>query len=219
MSIIFTKILKIEGIISSSKLKKKKLTDGGYLNRNDEITIVTRNAKTLKYLATTSKFNKYMKDREYNIVILQEKGSTSRGDYDTYVAGATKIANLQKNKDAEIYIRTLYPGTNQGKSTLNKGNKNASKVSNKLKSKGFTTGIIHDGDAFMEARGSYKVYDPNDGYHQSNIGAYLAAACTYRAIFNKNASDLKYKKSIYNDDYKIDKSTFKKLNKIVDNNC
>ena len=219
VSIIFTKMLKNEGIISSSKLKKKSIESKGNLNRNDEVTIITKDAKTLNYLASTKKYSKYMSDRKYDIVILQEQTGVARGDYDTYVKGTNKIASLLKNNNADIYVRTQWPGTNEGRSTLKKFNNNAEKVSKKLSSKGFTSKVVYDGKALMDARGSYSVYDSSDGYHPSNYGAYLSAACTYKTVFGKKASKLKYSKSIYNDDYGISKSDFKKLNKIVDENC
>ena len=115
VSIIFAHILKNEGIIKSASVKKTKLDSNGYLNRNGEITIVTRNGKTLNYLANEKKYYKYMKDRKYNIVILQEQTDVARDNYSKYKDGALKIVKMQKNKNAKIYVRTQWQNSNQGR--------------------------------------------------------------------------------------------------------
>lgn len=183
--------------VSNIPSKFKSLAaKGGY---TVNISTATKGGKTLKYLTTKSNNstdkltgkNNYntITGKAYDYVIMQEQSDTYISNYDTFLAGATKLKNLvqKKNKNTKLFVRQCWAYKSSSTSTREKGYTNAKKVATKV-----GASLIYDGKAIYKAKSSTNMNMFVDNVHQSNEGAYLSACCIYSAVFNKSPVNLGY---------------------------
>ena len=178
------------------------------MNKKAEVTVIVKGGSTLDYKAKHTPYSTQISSNRYDVVVLQERTPVAEDDLGLFQTGAQEIYDLLKNKNAKIYIRTSWPmKDNNFDDNVNKMSTNAAIVANYLNGT-----VINDARAFQAAKNAgIKMHIP-DNNHPTPEGAYVAAACIYKNIYNENAKKITYY-------HTIDKTTAKKLLKMVDEYC
>ena len=214
----FLKMAKARGYIKESlDLSKFKfyVNDGANtIARTDEFTIATRSGSGLLKIANSSTYAKYISDKSYDMVFLQEynyvsgASKTGQDTKETFLKGVKSILNKLQNKNAKIYIRFSWPNPYYSNSKYKVNYKfyrdkiynNYDYILKELKKdknySGFEFYGVKDTKAFDRALGQNISVTLHNDTHQNNNGAYLVAGCMYTAMFKDNPHNLKYSGSV-----------------------
>ena len=179
----------LDNLVTSSDIKIANSDSNIFIGVGDEITVLTENSTSLKEKADSTTFNRYISNKKYDIVILQEKTANVE-DIDSFRTGIASIYNLLSDFNGKLYIRMIWPekNTTNYEESINLFKTNTETLANEFNAK-----VIYDGLAFKSAlENNIEVYDVtnNDYNHQSYVGAYLSALCMYRTVFNGDPREI-----------------------------
>lgn len=170
------------------------------LGQESEIDFVVRSSYTLtRYANATDELGKVvdqkLKNNKYDYVVLQEQSTTPINSFNNYrnavISLKTKITQTQGKDCAVVLYETWGSPTGiQGTSYATVGAmEQALRTATESVAKEAGCRVHYIGKAFTYAYETEKlpIYD-TDGRHQSNVGAYLSAACHVRSFFSYNVS-------------------------------
>lgn len=175
-----------------------------------DVTKATINSSTL--LNTYNLRKSVIASKAFDVVVLQEQTASAEGsDVTTFLNGAKKIRELviTKNPNVRIYQRTSWGlKANLGTGIQTRMYNNVNLVASKIEAK-----VILDGKTFDSSLKNYpSIAMYSDTTHQSNYGAYLAAACVYKTVLGEDPRKITYYGF-------IDESTAKKMQEIANDTC
>ncbi len=203
--------IKRENNSNTTKKHLEGLVKGA--GRKISITRVTHGGEKLKTWADEK--NPYgkkaydkIKEKKWDVVILQEQTDASINNKNTLVNSGKKLAKAIRkvNPNAKIIFDAIWPYKNSKKSS----NQKKIDANNEAAAKEVNGIVAYAGKAFLKYSGiknAKEVYS-SDKNHASNYGWYLQACVFYAAIFNESPETTGY----YGN---LDKSQAKTMQKIA----
>lgn len=181
--------------------------------KNIAITTTATNSKTLKELAALHK--KKWTASQYDYAVIQPSTPDLKS-YQKLSSGISTITQIlrETNPNIKIFIRETWLTTDASKTRTMLSQKYVEKAAKKNNAE-----IIFDGTAFdfcKKLNPAIRLF--RDSLHQSETGAYLAACCIYKSIFDESPIGLTYKAGLSKATLLQHIASYSKKNFLIKNN-